>query len=145
MLASSLSSVFLLMYPSASSASSAAHCRRLHQYRLLLKNGSSNSGTLSRIRPGFFDPTSRSSRFGLDSGGRCGGGVGVGGEDEDGVDYQLKRKMIHGEEFSFAHTMFVVVALFLFSVYFISFIGRMRTAMSNVTNGGVGNGSGNMR
>ena len=50
------------------------------QYRLLLlKNGSSNSGgALSRIRPGFFDPTSRCLRHGLDSGGRCGGG-GVGG------------------------------------------------------------------
>jgi hypothetical protein len=51
--------------------------------------------------------------------------------------------MIHGEEFSFAHTMFVVVALLLFSVYFIGFIDRMRTAMSNVTTSG-GGGGGNV-
>jgi hypothetical protein len=132
------------MPSSASSASSAAHCRRLQYRLLLLKNGSSNSGgALSRIRPGFFDPTSRCLRDGLDSGGRCGGG-GVGDGGGDGVDYQLKRKMIHGEEFSFAHTMFVVVALLLFSVYFIGFIDRMRTAMSNVTTSGGGGGGGNV-
>ena len=40
---------------------------------------------------------------------------------------------MHGREFSFTHTVFVVVALLLFCVYFVAFIDRMRLNAINAT------------
>lgn len=40
---------------------------------------------------------------------------------------------MHGPEISFTHTMFAVVALLMFCVYFVAFIDRMRVNAFNAT------------
>jgi hypothetical protein len=40
---------------------------------------------------------------------------------------------MHGREISFTHTVFVVVAMLLFCVYFVAFIDRMRLNAINAT------------
>ncbi len=123
---------------SSSASSSASDCRHIRNRVILLNNRLSSSAELSRNRrPDFFDPTSdsgsdtiHSSRVVLESSTGC--VVGDGGRSND---FQLKiRKQLQGDDISFVHTMFVVVVLLLFTVYFVGFVHRMRTAMSNVTN-----------
>ena len=122
-----------------------------------MPSSSFRSGNCSR--PGFFDPSSSLlSRRGVRGvgvplgvpppydGTFGGGGVGVplgvpppydgtvvgGGSSRRRRRHELIAQM-HGREFSFTHTVFVVVALLLFCVYFVAFIDRMRLNAINAT------------
>ena len=56
--------------------------------------------------------------------------------DDAGVVGRRHREIIaqmHGPEISFTHTMFAVVALLMFCVYFVAFIDRMRVHAFNAT------------
>jgi len=135
-----------------SSSASSSSRRDLRNRGIILNNRLSSFGHLSRNRrPDFFDPTTVSGSNTLHSSrvvceplstGTAGRGcvVGDGGRSND---FQLKiRKQLQGDDISFVHTMFVVVVLLLFTVYFVGFVHRMRTAMSNVTNDCGGGGGG---
>lgn len=100
------------------------------------------------FRPGFFDPSSSSlsrrrvrgvgvpppydgSERAQASEGGCGSGSG-----SDSCRHRDRHEVIaqmHGREISFTHTVFVVVALLLFCVYFVAFIDRMRLNAINAT------------
>ena len=94
------------------------------------------------FRPGFFDPSSSSlsRRRVRGVGGPLGvpppydgaSGSGSGDSCRDRDRHEVIAQM-HGREISFTHTVFVVVALLLFCVYFVAFIDRMRLNAINAT------------
>jgi hypothetical protein len=61
--------------------------------------------------------------------------VGEGAADSDVVGRRHREiiAQMHGPEISFTHTMFAVVALLMFCVYFVAFIDRMRVNAFNAT------------
>ena len=59
-------------------------------------------------------------------------GSGSGDSCRDRDRHEVIAQM-HGREISFTHTVFVVVALLLFCVYFVAFIDRMRLNAINAT------------
>ena len=103
---------------------------------VIMSSSSFRSGNCSR--PGFFDPSSSSlSR-------RRVRGVGVpppydgtfgsgGGSSRRRRNHHELIAQMHGREISFTHTVFVVVAMLLFCVYFVAFIDRMRLNAINAT------------
>ena len=99
-----------------------------------MPSSSFRSGNCSR--PGFFDPSSSLlSRRGVRGVGGpppYAGTVVGGGSSRRRRHHELIAQM-HGREFSFTHTVFVVVALLLFCVYFVAFIDRMRLNAINAT------------
>jgi hypothetical protein len=62
--------------------------------------------------------------------------VGEGADADSDVVGRRHREIIaqmHGPEISFTHTVFAVVALLMFCVYFVAFIDRMRVIAFNAT------------